>query len=43
MYKTGKVQDTISTLVIDEKLPAIFKPFKERSRLIPSTSFIERS
>ncbi|MEX2683465.1 MAG: hypothetical protein Q6373_017950 [Candidatus Sigynarchaeota archaeon] len=31
MYRTGKIQDTISTLVIDEKLPAIFKPFKENS------------
>ncbi len=29
LYKTGKIQDTVSTLVIDEKLPAIFKPFKE--------------
>ncbi len=32
LYRTGKVQDTISTLVIDEKLPAIFKPFKDRLR-----------
>jgi DNA-binding Lrp family transcriptional regulator len=31
LYKTGKIQDTISTLVIDEKLPAIFKPFKDIS------------
>lgn len=29
LYNTGKIQDTISTLVIDEKLPAIFMPFKE--------------
>jgi DNA-binding Lrp family transcriptional regulator len=29
LYKTGKIQDTISTLVIDEKLPAIFKPFND--------------
>ena len=29
LYATGKIQDTISTLVIDEKLPATFKPFKD--------------
>ncbi|MBN2149907.1 MAG: Lrp/AsnC family transcriptional regulator [Candidatus Lokiarchaeota archaeon] len=34
LYLTGKVQDTVSTLVIDEKLPAIFKPFKDRQQAI---------
>lgn len=28
LYRTGKIQDSISTLVIDEKLPAVFKPFR---------------
>lgn len=27
LYATGKIQDTVSTLVIDEKLPATFVPF----------------
>lgn len=27
LYKSGKIQDSITTLVIDEKLPSTFKPF----------------
>ncbi|MHA1847932.1 MAG: hypothetical protein ACTSXU_09825 [Promethearchaeota archaeon] len=27
LYESGQVQDSISTLVIDEKMPSIFKPF----------------
>ncbi len=26
-YKSGKIQDSLTTLVIDEKLPSTFKPF----------------
>lgn len=29
LYRTGKIQDSITTLVIDEKLPTIFKPFSK--------------
>ncbi|MCP4763126.1 MAG: Lrp/AsnC family transcriptional regulator [archaeon] len=29
LYETGEIQDSISTLVIDEQMPAIFKPFRE--------------
>lgn len=29
LYKTGKLQDSITTFVIDEKMPAQFKPFKK--------------
>lgn len=28
LYRTGKLQDTVSTLVIDEKMPSIFRPYK---------------
>jgi len=28
LYRTGKLQDTVSTLAIDEKMPSTFKPFK---------------
>ncbi|MHA1727220.1 MAG: Lrp/AsnC family transcriptional regulator [Promethearchaeota archaeon] len=28
LYKTGKIQDSFTIFVIDEKMPAIFKPFR---------------
>ncbi|HME55993.1 MAG TPA: Lrp/AsnC family transcriptional regulator [Candidatus Lokiarchaeia archaeon] len=28
LYRTGKLQDTVSTLVIDEKMPSTYRPYK---------------
>lgn len=30
LYRTGKIQDSISTLVIDEKMPLTFRPFSKK-------------